>query len=442
MARGTKKDAGGVAPSEENLEVAERKRLKKLALTKNILSETAASASASAFSPLSPSKTVLRHHGKDIIKKSQRKNRFLFSFPGLFAPIAGGKIGELKDLGTKNPVLYLDFPQGQMKLFGTVVYPKNRYLTLQFSRGGKNVMCEDCFDNMIVFSDAQWIGKKDENPDEAPLEFPKELNEGHAEYEFKGGVGVTSATKLGGNRPGTKIVEQLSPKAELGDDLSDGEKNSKDLTETTPVRHSTRTAGKKFNFAEGSSEDDSIEDEDMLSEEEEMKVGTKLDFSSDCSHDKAQKTVLDIDKEDAAATNQFPLQKQESSTPVTKSKKFLQSTTNKSDGLTHNNHGSLVQATISSLFKNVEDKVCALPESPHIQKGRRNLKKTPSLKASGQKSQHMIGTKQKANKAEGPRKKAKMTDDRKAGEEIIKKNNKFEKENKNPSCFKCISPRI
>ena len=29
------------------------------------------------------------------------------------------------------------------------MYPKNRYLTLQFSRGGKNVMCEDCFDNMV-----------------------------------------------------------------------------------------------------------------------------------------------------------------------------------------------------------------------------------------------------------------------------------------------------
>ena len=36
-----------------------------------------------------------------------------------------------------------------MKLFGTIVYPKNRYLTLQFSRGGKNVMCEDCFDTMV-----------------------------------------------------------------------------------------------------------------------------------------------------------------------------------------------------------------------------------------------------------------------------------------------------
>lgn len=39
--------------------------------------------------------------------------------------------------------------QGRMKLFGTIVYPKNKYLTLQFARGGKNVVCEDCFENMV-----------------------------------------------------------------------------------------------------------------------------------------------------------------------------------------------------------------------------------------------------------------------------------------------------
>lgn len=41
------------------------------------------------------------------------------------------------------------FSQGKMKLFGTIIFPKNRYLTLQFSRGGKNVMCEDNFDTMV-----------------------------------------------------------------------------------------------------------------------------------------------------------------------------------------------------------------------------------------------------------------------------------------------------
>lgn len=135
----------------------ERTRLKNLAIRRKIVAENP----ARGFAPLGPSKQVIKHHGKDILRKSsQRKNRFLFSFPGLLAPKGGGRIGELKNLGTQNPILYLDFPQGRMKLFGTILYPENRYLTLQFSRGGKNVMCEDYFDNMIIFSDGWWIGKR------------------------------------------------------------------------------------------------------------------------------------------------------------------------------------------------------------------------------------------------------------------------------------------
>lgn len=35
-----------------------------------------------------------------------------------------------------------------MKWFGTNVYPKNRCLTLQFSKAGQNVTCDDYFENM------------------------------------------------------------------------------------------------------------------------------------------------------------------------------------------------------------------------------------------------------------------------------------------------------
>lgn len=171
MARGSSSSKRKHKDEDEEDPQAERKRLKSLAFSNNLVSEIPARPQA----PLTPSNTLVKHHGKDIIKKSQRKNRFLFSFPGLLAPIAGGKIGDLKDLGTKNPLLYLDFPQvrtfvnllfsfsnfltisteffsslqGRMKLFGTIVFPKNKYLTLQFPRGGKSVMCEDYFDNMV-----------------------------------------------------------------------------------------------------------------------------------------------------------------------------------------------------------------------------------------------------------------------------------------------------
>ncbi|XWS65152.1 hypothetical protein CRYUN_Cryun05aG0067000 [Craigia yunnanensis] len=224
-------------PVAETPEATERKRLKKLALKNNLLSETPAS--PKSYIPLIPSKLVIKHHGKDILRKSQRKNRFLFSFPGLLAPISGGKIGELKNLGSKNPILYLDFPQGQMKLFGTIVYPRNRYLSLLFSRGGKNVMCEDYFDNM---------GQQ-------------------MEYDFEGGAGVASVNKQGIPRTEIKQVEVESIDTESGDALSDDDK-SKDKMEVTLARHSARNFGKRFKFAETSSEDDLVRSDELLDGEE------------------------------------------------------------------------------------------------------------------------------------------------------------------------------
>ncbi|KAL6997275.1 hypothetical protein U1Q18_007400, partial [Sarracenia purpurea var. burkii] len=316
------------AAAEANPESEERKRRKRLAFSKGILSE----APAKAFMPLSPSKTVAKHHGKDILRKSQRKNRFLFSFPGLLAPISGGKIGELKDLGTKNPVLYLDFPQGQMKLFGTVIYPKNKYLTLQFSRGGKNVVCEDYLDTMIVFSDAWWIGRKDENPEEACLDFPSELYEAHhVEYDFKGGAGSASELRQGVNKSGLKYVElQDSPKIELDVDSSNSPNKLEDLLDVSLVRHSERTAGKRFNFAEASSGDDSVVNDDDTSEEADNKGSMEhliRDYASG-ENENSRNAIFEIDNEVAAMPKEP----------------------------SYRNHTSLIQTTISTLFKKVEEK--------------------------------------------------------------------------------------
>lgn len=40
--------------------------------------------------------------------------------------------------------------QGRMKLLGTHVYPKNKYLTLQMSRSTKGVVCEDVFESLVT----------------------------------------------------------------------------------------------------------------------------------------------------------------------------------------------------------------------------------------------------------------------------------------------------
>ncbi|KAJ0048375.1 hypothetical protein Pint_16638 [Pistacia integerrima] len=318
----------------------ERSRLKSLAVKKKMLSEIP----AKGFTPLNPTNQVIKHHGKDIIRKSsQRRNRFLFSFPGLLAPCGGGgKIGELKNLGTQNPVLYLDFPQGQMKLFGTIVYPENRYLTLQFSRGGKNVICEDYFDNMIVFSDAWWIGKKYENPDELRLDFPEELSEGqNLEQNFKGGVGAASVNKQGVFKSVMKGSEEESTELESEDDISDVEMKFKDKMEVTPVRHSERTAGKRFIFAEVSSEDDPAGSDADVSEGDEKKGDTST----------------------SKKTN------------VTKSKQPSTS-----------HRGVLVQTTISTLFNKVEEKA----EDPQ-KKGKLSTEKSTGTESTAKENGYEFG---------------------------------------------------
>ncbi|EXC07785.1 hypothetical protein L484_002488 [Morus notabilis] len=310
-----KKKVGEDGEGSTNPEAAERKRLRSLAFSNNILSQT----HAKTLSPLSPSKMVAKHHGKDIVKRSQRKNKFLFSFPGLLAPVAGGKIGELKDLGTKNPVLYLDFPQ-------------------------------------IVFSDAWWIGSAAENPEEARLDFPKELSDGqHAEYDFKGGAGGgTCINKQISHKTGITDVEEQSPRSTPEDDLSEDE--NKDL-KATPVRHSARTAGKTFKFAEAFSGDDSTASDP--DEYEEDKNILALDSSSrNHTTGNILITFFDIDSDDAIEGTQSPIQNRQSASSETESKKqsSISIKKNKSREDSSSNHGSLVQTTISTLFKKVEEK--------------------------------------------------------------------------------------
>ncbi|TYJ99067.1 DNA-binding protein RHL1 isoform X2 [Cucumis melo var. makuwa] len=378
MARGSSSSKKDEAKGEINPEIGERKRLKKLAFSNNILSETQAKPQAY----LSPSATVLKHHGKDIVKKSQRKNRFLFSFSGLLAPVSGGKIGELKDLATKNPVLYLDFPQGRMKLFGTIMYPKNRYLTLQFSKGGKNVTCEDCFDNMIVFSDAWWIGTKDENPEEACLDFPKELTLGQCgEYDFNGGAGVTSTSKQSVQKKGINPATENSFKGEHGDDLVGLEASVTNSVKTMPVRHSERSARKVFNFAEASSEDESTGTDTDLSEGEEKNIVIHEPSIGDHAKD------ISVESIDEDAVEIKPSFLEGNQTSISKEKK-----NSRAKGSAQSDTRGLVQPTLLSLFKKVEEK-----RTP------RSSKRSSVPKVSTQKMQ-LSGSKQKIDQDEGSKK--------------------------------------
>ncbi|XP_010461656.1 PREDICTED: DNA-binding protein RHL1-like [Camelina sativa] len=319
----------------DDAESKQRKRLKTLALDNQLLSDSQAKSNSS----LKPSKQVLKHHGTDIIRKSQRKNRFLFSFPGLLAPISGATIGDLDRLSTKNPVLYLNFPQGRMKLFGTILYPKNRYLTLQFSRGGKNVLCDDYFDNMIVFSESWWIGTKEENPEEARLNFPKELAQAEqTDFDFQGGAGGAASVKtLATPETGSQPTETDSPEVEMEDVLSDDGEFLDDKIQVTPplqltpVRQSQRNSGKKFNFAETSPEVSSDESEGNNTSDEDEKPQLKPESSTRGREESQDGTTASASK----LPTELPAKQEK---PKCKDSK-------------------LVQGTVANLFKKAEEKI-------------------------------------------------------------------------------------
>lgn len=111
-------------------EAEEKKRLRSLALSKRILRR---GAPAEVRTPLRPAKSVVKLDGRDVVKRGQRKSRFLFSFPGLLAPLSGGRIGELACLASKNPVLYLEFPQARFS-FLKYYYGLWRFLLRVFLR--------------------------------------------------------------------------------------------------------------------------------------------------------------------------------------------------------------------------------------------------------------------------------------------------------------------
>jgi hypothetical protein len=153
------------------------------AFDKGILSRTR----RLSASTLPPSKVMIKAGGKDIVKKStNRKGRYILVFNCQLAPAAAGKLGTLSKLDTKNPVIYIDFPNGgRLKLFGTLLFPKNKYLVMKM--GHKEVICEDILESMIVFNESWWVGTEAENPDEHQLPWPSELSttKVHDKFEYQ-----------------------------------------------------------------------------------------------------------------------------------------------------------------------------------------------------------------------------------------------------------------
>lgn len=148
--------------------------------------------------------------GKDIVKRSSaRRSRYLLVFNCQLAPAAAGRLGTLARLDTRNPVMYIDFPEGRLRLQGTLTFPRNKYLVLR--TGNKEVLCEDVLESIVVFSEAHWVGTVEENPSEVPLPMPESLrtNKPHGAVDF--------GARSGGHLDvGTQDVDEV-PEDDAGD---------------------------------------------------------------------------------------------------------------------------------------------------------------------------------------------------------------------------------
>lgn len=56
--------------------------------------------------------------------------------------------GTLAQLDSRNPVMYLDFPEGRLKLFGTLAFPRAKFMALRLGTGA-SVVAEDVFEHLV-----------------------------------------------------------------------------------------------------------------------------------------------------------------------------------------------------------------------------------------------------------------------------------------------------
>ena len=101
----------------------------------------------------------MRIAGCNVIRKNQAKKvKFLFQFPGPFTPNAdeGITIGEVRDINTKNPIVFLKTPGAYVKLHGVkLTARKTHYINLV--KQGSDVKVEDDFSTVIVLGDPQFV---------------------------------------------------------------------------------------------------------------------------------------------------------------------------------------------------------------------------------------------------------------------------------------------
>ncbi|DBA84268.1 TPA: hypothetical protein ACH3X2_006326 [Trebouxia sp. C0005] len=242
-----------VASEEQQAALALSQRLQTVAKTQGLL----AGARRVISTELPTPKLLLKADGKDLIKKiSLRKGRYLLNICAQIAPATAGKL------------------LGRLKFLGTIVFPKNKYMLLKF--GQKDVLCEDIFENMIIFPEAHWVGTREENPTEKELPMPAELQSAvkHEKYSFGSEVNQTGTA----TQPSQTQPSQLQAEGE--DEVSSSSDDDLDQDEagpSQPTRISSRHKGKRPLYTEpnnsgSDAEAIDLQDNDSVGEEAARKL--------------------------------------------------------------------------------------------------------------------------------------------------------------------------
>lgn len=268
-------------PAPETPDDVEAKKRRKAA--QHTLLESSAPISFSRVpAPLSKS------DGADIVKRNaSRKKKYLFIFPGTLSLPPGAKIGELKGLDTRAPVLLIEVGRGRLLLKGCLVFPRNAFIALKGGRAkGKPLHVVGNFETLVVFSEWAWVGNDASNPLMLPQPLP-------------GAVTASSQTPTPLWRTSADhCAEPLTPDGEkpsAGDDLNIATPSSCDLdgegrewrvdvpipvgsTRSNPSRRA-RVADYSALAASNSSEDCALSDEPNRQQAEPPT--SKLSLSSD-----------------------------------------------------------------------------------------------------------------------------------------------------------------
>jgi len=121
-----------------------------------------------------PSELYEECNGASINNKGRSKKKVLLVFPMILKPTSFGQVGTLSKLDTLNPEFYVDFPKkGRLAYLGTHVYSMNKYIHLSYPiGGGREMQCGGVVNSVIVFSDYEWRGTMEENPEQTLLTLP------------------------------------------------------------------------------------------------------------------------------------------------------------------------------------------------------------------------------------------------------------------------------